>query len=110
MPLGSGTYLSSIRAPQIGDLAARCSARRAGAIADLGCGPGNSTAVLARRWPARIVGVDNSPDMLERARCEGPPPSGLRRYRLLGTTGQFDLVFSNAALQWVHGMIASCRA
>ena len=31
-----------------------------GYVADLGCGPGNLTAVLARRWPgAEVVGVDS---------------------------------------------------
>ena len=37
-------------------------------IADLGCGAGNVTALLAERWPkARITGYDNSPQMLEKA-------------------------------------------
>ncbi|MCW7991827.1 trans-aconitate methyltransferase, partial [Streptomyces platensis subsp. clarensis] len=37
-------------------------------IADLGCGPGNVTALLADRWPdAHITGLDLSPEMLERA-------------------------------------------
>ncbi len=36
---------------------------------DLGCGPGNSTGLLAERWPeASLVGIDNSAAMLERAR------------------------------------------
>lgn len=44
-------------------------------IADLGCGPGNATALLADRWPtARITGYDNSPQMLERARQYAAPP------------------------------------
>ncbi|VTN09100.1 Trans-aconitate 2-methyltransferase [Raoultella terrigena] len=39
---------------------------------DLGCGPGNSTALLHHAWPtATVIGVDNSPAMLEEAsgRC-----------------------------------------
>src|SRR6185369_16007766 len=38
-------------------------------VIDLGCGPGNSTAVLAARWPqAKLDGLDSSPDMLAQAR------------------------------------------
>ena len=48
-------------------------------IADLGCGPGNMTAVLAARWPtARITGYDNSAEMLDKAQVEyaGPTSGG----------------------------------
>ena len=38
-------------------------------VYDLGCGPGNSTELLARTFPhARIVGIDSSEDMLAAAR------------------------------------------
>lgn len=47
-------------------------------IADLGCGPGNMTRLLADRWPtAHITGFDNSPQMLARAEpLAGPTPGG----------------------------------
>jgi len=74
-------------------------------IIDLGCGPGNSTIVLAEKWPdASITGLDNSMPMIDVARRERP------RYRWLACDivdwasthrEQLDLVFSNAALQWV---------
>src|SRR6267142_2614237 len=51
------------------DLLARVPAAEPRRVADLGCGPGNSTELLAARWPtAEIVGIDNSHDMLEQAR------------------------------------------
>ena len=54
------------------DLLARVPLENAARVADLGCGPGNSTALLAKRWPeAAIVGVDNSPEMLAQARATG---------------------------------------
>ena len=53
-----------------------------GYVADLGCGPGNLTAVLARRWPgAEVVGVDNSAAMItaatESARATTLLPGGV---------------------------------
>ncbi|MCX5333498.1 MULTISPECIES: trans-aconitate 2-methyltransferase [unclassified Streptomyces] len=83
-------------------------------IADLGCGPGNVTAVLADRWPtARITGYDNSPEMLDRARTEheGPTPGGGRLdfahadVRTWAPAQPYDLIVSNATLQWVPGHV-----
>ncbi|MDX3851355.1 trans-aconitate 2-methyltransferase [Streptomyces sp. AK02-01A] len=79
-------------------------------IADLGCGPGNVTALLADRWPgASITGFDNSPEMLDRARKEYAGPTrggGTMTFRAADaahwTPGEpYDLIVSNAALQWV---------
>lgn len=74
------------------------------AILDLGCGPGNSTEVVGATFPdATVLGVDASPEMVEAARRERPRYS----YRVfnasndLAVLGTFDLVFSNACLQWV---------
>jgi trans-aconitate 2-methyltransferase len=76
-------------------------------IIDVGCGPGNSTAVLRERWPdARIVGIDSSPEMIARAQREYP--GGEWRVTDMHSLGgeTYDLVFSNAALQWVPDQAA----
>ncbi len=70
---------------------------------DLGCGPGNSTELVAERFPdAETIGIDTSPDMLATARKRLP------RLRFeLGDATSFtlerpaDLIFANAVLQWV---------
>ncbi len=84
------------------DLMARISLENPATIVDLGCGPGNVTAILAERFPkARIQGIDSSPEMLAKAseikgidwreenvagwRPENPP----------------SLIYSNAALHWI---------
>lgn len=75
-------------------------------VIDLGCGSGELTARIAERLPgARVLGVDNSPAMLERAR---PLASENLSFELMPIEtaadrfdGQFDVVFSNAAIQWV---------
>ena len=83
-------------------------------IADLGCGPGNVTVLLADRWPgAHIVGYDNSPEMLDKAAVdhEGPTPGGGRldfsyadvRTWTPAPAEPYDLIVSNATLQWVPG-------
>ncbi|WP_127091315.1 trans-aconitate 2-methyltransferase [Aquabacter cavernae] len=70
---------------------------------DLGCGPGNSTELVAARFPdAEVIGIDTSPDMLTAARKRLP---GLRFEA--GDASHFtleapaDLIFANAVLQWV---------
>jgi len=94
------------RARPFFDLLARVGASSPGYVVDLGCGPGNLTAVLAQRWPgADVVGVDNSPEMIGAAEAA-------RRPRLSFTLGDLrdwrparpvDVLVSNAALQWVPG-------
>src|SRR5260370_35849577 len=68
-----GQYLryAGERARPLFDLLARVAADDPGYVADLGCGPGNLTAALGDRWPgAEVVGVDNSPEMIDAARAE----------------------------------------
>jgi trans-aconitate 2-methyltransferase len=86
------------------DLLARVRAENAEFIADLGCGPGNLTRLLAERWPtAKIVGVDNSPQMLEQAKASAHPGLDFVQADLAAWTPDrpVDLIVSNAALQWV---------
>lgn len=80
-------------------------------VVDIGCGPGNSTALLAQRWPqAKITGIDTSADMLRQARERLPqatfveanishwsPPAGT------------DVLFANAIFQWVPDHIAQMK-
>lgn len=72
-------------------------------IADLGCGSGNGTRLLAQRWPqASVLGIDASPEMLETARSRGG--SVVWQQAELGAwraQSPFDLLFSNAALHWL---------
>ena len=52
------------------DLMARVPLETATRIVDLGCGPGNVTAILKQRWPgAEVTGLDGSAAMLEKARA-----------------------------------------
>jgi trans-aconitate 2-methyltransferase len=77
-------------------------------IYDLGCGTGHLTRILADRFPdAAVTGVDSSPEMLAEARREFPSanspniawqPADIRRWH---PNQPPDLIYSNAALQWV---------
>ena len=50
------------------ELLARVDAVDPDTVVDLGCGPGNLTALLVERWPgARVVGLDSSAQMIEKA-------------------------------------------
>lgn len=83
------------------DLVARIKGQNPSTIADIGCGPGNSTAVLKRYFPnADIVGIDNSPDMINKAQKEHPDIKFLLCDALDLQAG-YDILFSNACLQWI---------
>jgi trans-aconitate 2-methyltransferase len=72
-------------------------------IVDLGCGSGELTREIAERWPAaQVVGLDNSPQMLARAaEFEIPGRLGFVTGDISDFSDQADLIFANAALQWV---------
>ncbi len=73
-------------------------------ILDLGCGPGNSTANLIKKFSeAKVLGIDADENMLQKALKEHPElkfekaflPQDFERF------GKFDLIFSNACIQWI---------
>jgi trans-aconitate 2-methyltransferase len=85
------------------DLVARIDLAQPRRIVDLGCGPGNSTAVLRERWlDAAVTGIDTSAELLAAARLEHPGIDFVVG-DIAGWAPDepYDLVFSNAALQWV---------
>jgi trans-aconitate 2-methyltransferase len=85
------------------DLLTRLNAAHPNRIIDLGCGPGNSTALLRQRWPeAEIIGLDDSAEMIAAATRAYPSEQWVLADAAVWTADRpFDLIFSNAALQWV---------
>jgi trans-aconitate 2-methyltransferase len=100
------------RSRPFGELMARVGAEDPKRVADLGCGPGELTALLAARWPgAEVTGVDSSPKMIEAARA-CPDPAAARIQFTLGDlrdwqpAGPHDVIVSNAVLQWLPDHLA----
>lgn len=85
------------------DLLARVGAEDPAVVADLGCGPGTVTRLLARRWPrARVIGVDSSAEMLDEAGADTARLAWVRAdIAAWGPDRPLDVVFSNAALHWL---------
>lgn len=85
------------------DLLARVPLTAPRRVVDLGCGPGNSTELLVERFPeADVVGLDNSPSMLDSARERLPGCRfELADIATWAPTEAPDLIYANASLQWV---------
>jgi trans-aconitate 2-methyltransferase len=85
------------------DLLAQVPLQRPRIGVDLGCGPGNSTELLIERFPqSEIVGLDSSPDMLRKARERLPKCKFVETDIAAWTPdARTDLLFANAAFQWV---------
>ncbi|KAJ5215190.1 Trans-aconitate 2-methyltransferase [Penicillium hispanicum] len=85
------------------DLLSRVPLQAPKRVVDLGCGPGNSTAVLESRYPnAELKGIDSSPDMIQKARSTLPhlefTVEDLNTY---SPSSPVDLFYSNAVFQWL---------
>jgi len=85
------------------ELLARVPLQAPSTVVDLGCGPGNSTELLAARYPAaRVIGTDTSQAMLAAARERLPRVdfelSDIARW---APTQPVDLAYANASLQWI---------
>jgi trans-aconitate 2-methyltransferase len=94
---------SDLRRRPARDLLARVPHGHPRRIVDVGCGPGSVTRLLCERWPdAEVIGVDRSPEMLQRARVEIPPVEWIEAdMATWRPTKPVDLIFSNAALHWL---------
>lgn len=70
-------------------------------VIDLGCGTGELTAQLHDLLPySQVLGIDSSAQMLEKAQGDN---KSLRfeLKEIQDLQGQWDIIFSNAALQWL---------
>jgi trans-aconitate 2-methyltransferase len=94
------------------ELTAQIGAEQPALVVDLGCGPGQLTAELARRWPdAEVRGLDSSPEMIAAAdRLAAADRAAAVRPRLSFAQADLrdwqpdrpvDVIVSNAVLQWV---------
>jgi trans-aconitate 2-methyltransferase len=91
------------------ELIARVRAEDPRRVVDLGCGPGNLTVNLTKRWPAAAIeAFDSSPEMVEAARARGLPASvaDVRDWQPKPDT---DVAVCNAVLQWVPDHVALLR-
>lgn len=72
-------------------------------VYDLGCGPGNSTALLKARWPeAVVIGLDNASAMIEEAKQNCPDISFIKAdIESFSPDRKADCLFANASLHWL---------
>jgi trans-aconitate 2-methyltransferase len=91
------------RTRPVRDLLAAVPAVQARFVVDIGCGPGNSTELLAARYPeAKVIGLDSSADMIAAARARlGAVRFEQAEIQSWSEPGPFDVILANAVLQWV---------
>jgi trans-aconitate 2-methyltransferase len=97
------TEFENERTRPVRDLLAAIPDVEAKRAVDIGCGPANSTELLAARFPtADVTGLDSSPDMIAAARKRLPNLHfDLADITSWGAPGPFDVILANAVLQWV---------
>ncbi len=85
-------------------------------LLDVGCGPGNITADLARLVsPGEVVGIDASADVVARATASVPEESTNLRFEVADTyslpwdDGTFDVVHAHQVLQHLTDPVAALR-
>lgn len=90
------------------DLLARVALRAPARVIDLGCGPGNSTALLATRYPdADLTGLDSSAEMLRDANASGVKAKWIEAsFDSWAPEPPYDLIYANAAFQWSDDPVA----
>ena len=93
------------------DLLAQVPLVSARKVVDVGCGPGNSTALLVGRYPAaEIAGIDSSPAMLEEARRALPDALFIEADANIWLPDpDTDLVFANATYHWIPDHLVILR-
>jgi trans-aconitate 2-methyltransferase len=108
MTWSPGQYLAfeDERTRPVRDLLAALPALDAHTALDIGCGPGNSTEVLAARFPhARISGIDSSAEMIAAARKRLPAlrfeVADVAEWAASVSDEALDVILGNAVLQWV---------
>jgi trans-aconitate 2-methyltransferase len=105
VPWNPDTYhkFQSERAAPFNDLLRLVNVREGLRVVDLGCGTGELTARLAEHLPGSdVVGIDNSPQMLERAAQYERPKLRFELASIEELEGEWNLIFSHAALHWVE--------
>lgn len=71
-------------------------------VLDLGCGTGELTNMVSELLPdSQVIGIDSSPEMLEKASQKKHRRLSFELCPIEKASGKWDLVFSNAAIQWV---------
>src|SRR3954447_19174020 len=105
MPWNPDTYdkFQSERSAPFVNLLGLVAVREGLRVVDLGCGTGELTRRLADVLPgSNVLGIDNSPQMLERAEKEARPGLRFELAAIESVRGEWDLVFSHAAIHWLE--------